>query len=1094
MSQSQDTTTPTLSPPISIPQEVNQSEALLQSYHSQVQNLKRLPVPYSDLYRTLASYDTLPLHSLCTDFRKMASELGIWLDTAERAVFSLEMDIKHDGTSGRQDIGELDMIMRRFHPNIDMLTELKDKVKSRVRTDTADVSVTDADNGKQVHIDGSKTEVAPMTEQELEQTAHTIQSSWSSLNDIMGKVKSVLISTRVRGDLLTQMEDVLAEVEEIGLGIDGFREELSLQALETSTPKSTHSVASPPPHSLHSASAESMVSITEDTKTKQINTEALTQLDSRIDFLGKIIEALTARIEALPFDDPKREEIRENYAQLLRLWDDAKARREKINEEVKERRWLTVFDQVAGQVESMMESVDRAVIHCKGLIDQIKAMVKDKVIPTAPIDREHLYTIFKSFEAKHKYYAPAINKMLNMLENGIESRMTRDTIVIQKHLDMKNKWEQLRSGLDRVELDMNDIEKMLDILDASIPSYAPTPPAQLPEKPLFAMRRSQTQTEWKSPGPPSLFQPSEQQSQQQHSPHIQRGRRPAATSLQTPADSPVSERSRPINIPPRPRPWSPSPSVSSLPSMLSPNMFTSQRSFSRSSSRSPSRITSDKPRPWCPSTSTTSPSIPGIPYAPSAAATYSPRSPSSAGFYRDTSPSPTSRLGAPLTRTRSTSCTPSLSRSTSLLKPTFSPVGSLSRLSTGIQAPRSTSPTPRATSPVPMRSKSPTPSMTPGGQKSSLMLPPPPAVASNSTRLRQHSAPGLPISTAQRRSSSPAGPSDRDSIIKAGSRPPFVFSPPAVRQKPANTASSRSTRQIGFQENSEGGHNSRQRRISLGSSSSTTTTSSSSHTASSLNSGTSGSTTVSTTTATNTNTGAEVSILEEPISPTSSASSSGSVVSRPQQQQSPSDKEAKTLPDLLNDMSMQQESVYPPYQPVRGDELDEEFAKSLTRNPIQVQVRRLGDGKYYFGGRTQEQAQTGAISVVGGKMVLCRLMEYGRVGAAEEDSGVSSGESHSGIEDDLLQKQQRQTQQQQKQQQPRWGISAKITSVLRRPEPAASPRMTRPRARSDNSAAMSSVALSGNGAGKNRKVLVRVGGGWRDLDVFLAELAVRQTS
>ncbi|KAF9953227.1 hypothetical protein BGZ72_005601 [Mortierella alpina] len=536
MSQPQDTTPSTQSPSMAQESNSQRPEAPYHSYHAQVQNLKQLPVPYSDLYRALASYETMELPPLSANFRKMAADLSLWLETAEKAVFSLEMDIQQDGASGRQDVSELDLIMSRFHPNIDMLRELKEKIKSRLQTTTTANSGTGASPEEAQLVDKDTAQDALISEQELEGTASTIQSSWSTLISMMGRVKGVLASVRVRGDLLTQMEVVLAEVEEIGLEIDSFREELARQALDADASKASQSISSPP-YLLPSATAESMATSADEIKAKQPDTETLTLLDSRIESLGSTIDALTVRIDSLPLDAPKRGELREHYAQLLRLWDDGKARREKINVEMKERRWLAVFEQVAGQVESMMESVDRAVVHCKGLIDQIKVMVKDKVIPTAPIDREHLYTIFKSFEAKHKYYAPAINKMLNMLENGIESRMTRDPDVIEKHRNMKERWDHLRGGLDQVELDMSSIEKMLDILDGSIPSYASTPPAQLPEKPLFAMRRSQTQTGWQPSGPPSLFQPPDQSS-----PQIQRGRRPQPSSsgLQTPDDSPVS--------------------------------------------------------------------------------------------------------------------------------------------------------------------------------------------------------------------------------------------------------------------------------------------------------------------------------------------------------------------------------------------------------------------------------------------------------------------------------------------------------------------------------------------------------------------------
>jgi len=124
-----------------------------------------------------------------------------------------------------------------------------------------------------------------------------------------------------------------------------------------------------------------------------------------------------------------------------------------------------------------------------------------------------------------------------------------------------------------------------------------------------------------------------------------------------------------------------------------------------------------------------------------------------------------------------------------------------------------------------------------------------------------------------------------------------------------------------------------------------------------------------------------------------------------------------------------------PYVPVRGDELDEEFARVVNESPVSMPIRRLDKGKYYFGGRVDDHGS----SLVGGKTVLCRLMEYGRVGV-EDDSGVSSG----GGTDDGIHPQ-----------------PSHARSLRRNP--------------------------SQDPSKKRRKVLVRVGGGWQDLDIFLLD-------
>ncbi|KAF8980183.1 hypothetical protein BGZ46_004556 [Entomortierella lignicola] len=967
------------------------------------------------------------------------------------AILDLQIEVKQGGSSGKQDVTEIETIMNRFQPNIEMMPELRDKVGPMLEL------------SDDAHTEDSE---PYLTKEELQQTVKTTQSSWNVLKTMLDEVKGIFASAQARREILTHMENVLAEIEEIGLGIDKFQEERLRQSQDTGRPTST---PSSPPFSLSTSSLDANI---EDSQNKSRKNEALTNLDARIETLAPKIKSLTTQIDELPSIDIKSSEVQDQYQELLTLWDETKTRREKIGEELKEERWLAVFEQVAKQIESMMESMDRAIDHCKGLVDQIKLMVKQKEVPALPIDREHLYTIFKGFEAKHKYYAPAVNKMLNMLENGIESRTAKNNEAIEKHKAMKARWGQLQDRLDRVELDLDGIEEMLDILDASIPSQIPTPPTQLPEKPMFSMRRSQIQPEWKSPGPLNLFQPPEQDQQPQ------RGRRPFSHSTnlhsptQFPKETPKVPRSRsPLNTKTRQRPWSPAPSISSQTSMLSPNLSSNFRSISPSPSRKPSYPTSDKPRPWCPSTKTSSPSIPGIPYSPSAAATYTPRSKSTTRDVREPSPTPPMppRSGTAMSKMRSASCTPTIGRESSLPRPVFSPTGSLSKLSSGALAPRSTSPAPRSTSPAP-RPTSPAPASS-SGRKSQARLPPP--VNTNpSSRMRQNSAPNTP--TPQQRRSSSSMSFNRDPLPSTIALQPSskqrAFSPPSsTRQRQPSGQNIRSISQMGYNRDQENNGIQRNRRSSFGSttqSSGVVTTTHRSNTNSVYGSGPFSASRSAP------SVGLEGSNAEEPTSPSASSSSSVNSFNRLQPQSEQQEQQKSHKSSTVDPLQNRKTDIdfIAPYMPTRGDELDEEFARILNNSPIHIHVRRLGEGKYYFGGRIEERPH-GKFVAVGGKTVLCRLMEYSRQGAnVEEDSEVSSGGSHSGVEDAIAQ--------QKEQQASLRAPPLTVSKTLRRPEPAAS-RSTRPRARSYTSPSSHSS--------KNRKVMVRVGGGWQGLDTFLLD-------
>ncbi|KAF9080495.1 hypothetical protein BGX23_002086, partial [Mortierella sp. AD031] len=185
---------------------------LYHSYHSQIENLKRLPIPYSDIYHALSAHETIPLRNLHERFCSAAANLTTWLETAEMAVFALELDVGQEGATDKGDVGQMDVIMNRFQPNIDMLVELQERIESRVKAATA-VELQD---------------ISPhQIEQDLQQTTQNIKSSWASLKQMLEKVKGDLAGARLRAELMTHMDNVLVDIEDICTSIDAYNNERS---------------------------------------------------------------------------------------------------------------------------------------------------------------------------------------------------------------------------------------------------------------------------------------------------------------------------------------------------------------------------------------------------------------------------------------------------------------------------------------------------------------------------------------------------------------------------------------------------------------------------------------------------------------------------------------------------------------------------------------------------------------------------------------------------------------------------------------------------------------------------------------------------
>ncbi|KAF9569969.1 hypothetical protein EC968_002370 [Mortierella alpina] len=983
---------------------------LYQSYQSQIENLKRLPVPYSDIYHALSSHDTIPLTTLHERFSKAATDLTTWLESAEMAVFALEMDVGQEGATDKRDVGDMDVIMNRFQPNIDMLVELKEKIESRLKATTP---------AEQEEVESQQ------IEQDLKTTTAGIKSSWTSLKQMLEKVKGDLAGARLRAELLTHMDNVLTDIEDICTSIDAYNNERSAMTSDE--------------EGLLPSKASSSDA---DAQAKQRSLETLAQVDSRIELLISRIDFLDNRVGSLPTDEgslgnESKDALQSRYQQVLCRWDDLKFRRERVSEELKEDRWLEVFEQVSEQVESMMESMERAILHCQGLIEQIKGMVRQKIAPDAPIDRDHLYSIFKSFEAKHKYYTPAVNKMLDMLENGIESRMTRNMDVISRHQQMNLKWDKLQDGLEHVDRELDGVERWLDILDDLRTPYLPKLPLKKQEPTGMAAKRAQnTKPGWNSSATPSPVQQRQQQTRQQqhqrqqHTSQVQRGRAPPSASLRSPSPSPGRSRTRSPNGDYYSyRPWSPANSNSGLSQSgyLSAGALNNYRSLSPSPTRSPTRG-SYRFRPWCPSVSVTSPGIPGIPQELSPAATFIPRPVSIAGQNRMETPAPTGRAGSAMSSgSRSNASTPAMSRpGSSQYKPVFSPAGSISKLSSGVRSPVST--------------PSPTPASG-GARRTQLPMP-------SSSR---------PSSSQQQRSAfSPTPQSERPQSRGFTSPVPTNYAGSSRSSVSSVSSSSGRQRQTSANGQVHSGYGTQEGRSSTGAARLQSSRQSqygypddrAQYASYSSRPGS----------ASGTGMGRDsyhYASYDEPTSPSASSSSSYTSSIRQQQYQRSYSRE-QGMPELMDKIHIED---LEPYTAIRGDELDEEFARVANASPVQMQIRRLGAGKYYFGGRVQDQ------TLVGGKLVLCRLMEYGRVGSGDEDSGVSSGGSHSGTDDGLP-------------------VSGCSKIQMTRRNPSGLPTI---HSAGSLAALQAEEETYSSNKKKARKVLVRVGGGWQDLDIFLLD-------
>ncbi|CAG8633828.1 3893_t:CDS:2, partial [Cetraspora pellucida] len=179
-------------------------------------------------------------------------------------------------------------------------------------------------------------------------------------------------------------------------------------------------------------------------------------LSARIEYLRSRLSAPNAP------SDPNGILSKKNNI-LSNKWDALKHEMESLREELKEDKWLGVFKQVTGNAGQMMDSLERAV--------------------RQSITFKNYQRLYKTFDAKRKYYVPTVTKMLTMLANGINQQMTRDRDAIKKYKSMKDRWDAILDGVAEVQHDMPGLEAYLDhsaVSNNSPPSSIPSSIASSP--------------------------------------------------------------------------------------------------------------------------------------------------------------------------------------------------------------------------------------------------------------------------------------------------------------------------------------------------------------------------------------------------------------------------------------------------------------------------------------------------------------------------------------------------------------------------------------------------------------------------------------
>ncbi|GAA5926812.1 uncharacterized protein JCM15063_000376 [Sporobolomyces koalae] len=253
----------------------------------------------------------------------------------------------------------------------------------------------------------------------------------------------------------------------------------------------------------HTSSASRASNSTSATESASLNAvsemdKALMNLDARLEQVGKEFADIETQIgpilDAAPAGSDSGEVyfLREKWNSTLDEWNSVQADADMLGEEMKEDKWLVVFNSVIKQAEDMMNSLEKILtqshqfawdvsrrtgrssssatsdsgpIVASASTSSVSSLSHSPKNNIPPRDIQALLSSFialhRSLHAKVKYYSPACDRVLKILGKGIADRSTKNGEVLRRFAEMKSRWKELQERVVRVEAEMKGVEDTL---------------------------------------------------------------------------------------------------------------------------------------------------------------------------------------------------------------------------------------------------------------------------------------------------------------------------------------------------------------------------------------------------------------------------------------------------------------------------------------------------------------------------------------------------------------------------------------------------------------------------------------------------------
>ncbi|KAI3296686.1 hypothetical protein DTO002I6_3450 [Penicillium roqueforti] len=418
------------------------------SFSNQLSQLTSIPLPQpASLEASIENISTAL--SAVRALNGAAEQIQIWIKKASDVLSGLdsEDDVEWAAAGGREGLDEVDKAITRFESLVDVYVRAIENVQ--LRDDIANV---DVDN------------------------LNTIVSQMESILQNWTQIKKKLKGVKEQVELAMEWEELWSNVlGDVGVEVDNLSalifemEEKRHQALMDTTDTSggldineLETIVEESPmkgrrHSQNRLSIGPLLTSTSDTpviKTPQDDTShsnlmaifaRMQPLKASLEFLPMRLSMFQGRAETI--FPSACEEIEDRRNRLEKSYKVLETDAEALLKELAEDKWILVFRNAGAQAQKMFQSVERS-------IGKLQEGLETGMQVHNP---STLSKLIENYEAKKMHYVPAIERVVSIIQKGVNDRLTVNGEILRLLSDMTSRTDALKASAKVMDTSLEDV-------------------------------------------------------------------------------------------------------------------------------------------------------------------------------------------------------------------------------------------------------------------------------------------------------------------------------------------------------------------------------------------------------------------------------------------------------------------------------------------------------------------------------------------------------------------------------------------------------------------------------------------------------------